>query len=89
MAECGVEPPREPARPAYNEYQIANVVSGEIEAYRRDWSAIELGGYPQHGHAGVAIIAGKAISLRELPLFGGELASGEAVRPAFSVIADF
>jgi hypothetical protein len=32
-------------RPLYNEYQIANVLSREIAAYRRDWSAAELASY--------------------------------------------
>src|SRR5262249_46362192 len=32
-------------RPAYNEYQIANVVRREIELYRQDWSAAELASY--------------------------------------------
>jgi hypothetical protein len=45
IAECEGEAPIEPARPAYNEYQIADVVRREIEAYRLDWSASELGGY--------------------------------------------
>ena len=45
IAECGDELPMEPARPAYNEYQIADVVRREIEAYRADWSASALGLY--------------------------------------------
>jgi hypothetical protein len=32
-------------RPQYNEYQIANVLSREILAYRKDWSASELASY--------------------------------------------
>lgn len=32
-------------RPVYNEYQIANVLSREIETYRQDWSATELASY--------------------------------------------
>lgn len=32
-------------RPLYNEYQIANVLRREIEAYRQDWSKEELGAY--------------------------------------------
>ena len=32
-------------RPLYNEYQIANVLRREIEAYRQDWSASELATY--------------------------------------------
>ena len=32
-------------RPLYNEYQIANVLRREIEAYRQDWSAAELASY--------------------------------------------
>jgi hypothetical protein len=35
----------QPIGPSYNEYQIADVVRREIEAYRRDWSAAELAGY--------------------------------------------
>jgi hypothetical protein len=37
--------PVQPIRPSYNEYQIADVVRREIEAYRRDWSAFELARY--------------------------------------------
>ena len=32
-------------RPLFNEYQIASVVQREVETYRRDWSADELGSY--------------------------------------------
>jgi hypothetical protein len=32
-------------RPLFNEYQIANVLQKEIESYRKDWSARELGTY--------------------------------------------
>ena len=32
-------------RPRYNEYQIAKVLSREIQAYRQDWSATELANY--------------------------------------------
>jgi hypothetical protein len=32
-------------RPLYNEYQIANALRREIEAYRQDWSAAELASY--------------------------------------------
>lgn len=39
---CAGEPPIPKFRPLYNEYQIANVLSREIEAYRQDWSAAEL-----------------------------------------------
>jgi hypothetical protein len=39
------EQPVQPIRPSYNEYQIADVARREIEAYRRDWSAVELAGY--------------------------------------------
>ena len=39
------EPELQPARPLYNEYQIANVVRSAIAAYRQDWSARELAGY--------------------------------------------
>lgn len=37
------EPPQ--FRPLFNEYTIANVLHREIEAYRQDWSAGELGSY--------------------------------------------
>jgi len=37
------EPPK--FRPLFNEYAIVNVLRGEIEAYRRDWSEAELASY--------------------------------------------
>jgi hypothetical protein len=30
---------------------------------------------PEHGHAGVAVVAGEPFHLGEFPLFGGELAA--------------
>ncbi len=39
------EQPVQPIRPSYNEYEIADVVRGEIEAYRSDWSAFKLARY--------------------------------------------
>jgi hypothetical protein len=40
--DCMGEQPIEAIRPLYNEYQIADLVRNEIEAYRRDWSAGQL-----------------------------------------------
>ena len=42
----------------------------------------------QHGHAGVAVVAGERLALREFPLLRRELAAGQAVRPALLVIAE-
>lgn len=44
--EASIAPPRRVSkRPLYNEYRIAQLVREQIEEYRRDWSASELGVY--------------------------------------------
>ncbi len=43
-ASCG-EDQAQALRPLYNEYEIAELVRAEIEAYRRDWSTEELSSF--------------------------------------------
>ena len=42
----------------------------------------------EHGHAGVAVVAGEGVALEEVMLFLGELAAGEAVGPAFLIVSE-